>query len=173
MSTKNFVFRGKAVWPMLIKPDEYMGNKYWKIGVALDEASKKLFKMSGLSLRPREHEDEELSPYVTFRRKIDGKFVTEDNPPFIDNWNPDDGPIGNGSVIEVLVQVYDTRYGNKGHRLLGVKVLDLVPYDGETDQKPSMEIIRPEDVKDVKDTGSDGSKKKKIKKVVSNDELPF
>lgn len=173
MATKKFVFRGKAVYPMLGKPDEYMGNKYWKIGVALDEASKKLFKMSGLSLKPREHDDENLSPYVTFRRKIDGKYVTEDSPPFIDNWDPEDGPIGNGSVVEVLVQVYDTRFGNKGHRLLGVKVLDLIPYEGETNQKPSVDVICPEDVEDVQDVESDGGKKKKIKKVIPNDELPF
>lgn len=172
MATKNFVFRGKAVYPMLIKPDEYMGNKYWKIGVALDDASKKLFKMSGLSLRPREHEDEKLSPYVTFKRKIDGKFVTEDDPPFVDNWDPEEGPIGNGSLVEVLVQVYDTRYGNKGHRLLGVKVLDLIPYEGETDQIPSIETVRPEDVDNVEDS-SKKKGRKKIKKVSADDDFPF
>ena len=41
-----------------------------------------------------------------------------------------DGPIGNGSLVEVTLAVYDIKkYGNTGTRLERVKVLEHKKYD--------------------------------------------
>jgi len=48
-----------------------------------------------------------------------------------DTWNFDtDGPIGNGSTVEVMLSVYDTSYKDRpGTRLDSVKVINHVPVD--------------------------------------------
>ena len=138
MATKYYTFKGKAVYPMLRTPDDFNGVKRWKIGVKLDEESEKLFKESGLRLRPKFASEKyglpkELDGYYVFSRpteKVISGETVEFDPPEVENW---DGHtiIGNGSEVEVVVDVYDTRMG-KGHRLRKVKVLDLVPFDGDT-----------------------------------------
>ena len=48
-----------------------------------------------------------------------------------DPWSFDhDGPIGNGSTVEVMLSVYDTSYKNRpGTRLDSVRVINHVPVD--------------------------------------------
>ena len=50
-------------------------------------------------------------------------------------WDYDmDGPIGNGSVVEVILSVYDTSRKNiVGTRLDKVKVIEHTPYDPDAD----------------------------------------
>lgn len=162
MATTTYIFRGKAVYPMLVKPDDFNGEKFWKIGLAMDEASKRLFKMSGLKLRPKSHDDPELNDFVVFRRPVAKVIKGEERtfaPPKIEGWNPEEVVLGNGSEVEVYVEVYDTRFG-KGHRLAGVKAINVVPFEGETGQK----VIRPEDIDDNDSDKPSGN---------LNDAIPF
>ena len=138
MATEHYIFRGKAVFPMVVKPDNFRGKEFWKIGLKMDEPSLALYKRSGLGLKMRKLDsDKELSPYVVFRRNkimtIKGKDVELD-PPHIEGWNPSEVQLGNGSQVEITVEVYDTSYGNKGHRLMSVKALEVVPYEGSSSQ---------------------------------------
>ena len=138
MATEHYIFRGKAVYPMLVKPDNFHGVEFWKIGLKMDEPSAALYKRSGLSLKKRTFEDnEELSPYIVFRRnkimKMKGKEIELD-PPHIEGWDPSEVQLGNGSQVEITVEVYDTSYGNKGHRLMSVKAIDVVPFEGKSSQ---------------------------------------
>ena len=156
MASKQYLFRGKAVYPMLFKPDNYGGAERWKIGVALDDDSLLLFKNTGLRLKVGELGG--FDNVVTFRRPTQKTFngeVVEFDPPKVEGV-PEGAAVGNGSEVEVVVTVYDTRMG-KGHRLESVKVTKLVEYEGKTEQRPK--IITPED---IKKSGS-----------VTDDEVPF
>ena len=164
--TEHYIFRGKALYPMLVKPDSYMGKSFWKIGVKLDEASEKLFKKSGLGLRPKKSDDPELDGFYVFRRNTTAVFKGKEHElmaPKIEGWDPNEVQLGNGSEVEVLVEVYPTRFANKGHRLVGVKALKVVPYEGSSSQ---MMIHTPEgDVTPEADTKKEDTK--------LNDEIPF
>jgi len=162
-NTEHYLFRGKAVYPMLVKPDEYMGNTFWKIGVKLDEESEKLFKKSGLSLKPKKFDDPELDGFVVFKRKTKAFFKGQEHelkPPKLEGWDPSEVQLGNGSEVEVLVEVYPTKYANKGHRLVSVKALKVVPYEGASSQ---MVIHTPEGTVEAEETS-----KKEL-----NDDIPF
>lgn len=129
MATEHYIFRGKAKWAKLTKPDPEFDN--FKINVYLDDESKKLFKESGLRLEPKTDEDGE---YVVFRRPNYKQFKKElvhfGAPEVIDEQGERmTALIGNGSDVAVKVVAYDSRNG-KGHRLEAVKVLKLIPYEG-------------------------------------------
>jgi hypothetical protein len=129
MATEFFIFKGKAKWAQLTKPDKEYDN--FKINVYMDDDSKALFSTSGLQLEPKTDEDGE---YVTFRRpnykQIKKELVHFGAPNVVDAaGTPTNALIGNGSVVAVKVVVYDSKKG-KGHRLESVKILDLIPYEG-------------------------------------------
>ena len=72
---------------------------------------------------------------VTFDRKFKTNNDWECGPPIVlknddSVWNYDeDGPIGNGSTVQVHLSVYDIpKYQNVGTRLEKVKVLEHVEY---------------------------------------------
>jgi hypothetical protein len=129
MATEFLYFRGKSKWAQLVTPDKEYDN--FKINVYLDDASRALFKESGLQLEPKTDEDGE---YVVFRRKnyqqIKKDLVHWGAPKVIDREGaPVSELIGNGSEVVVKVQAYDSKKG-KGHRLDTVQVLELIPYVG-------------------------------------------
>lgn len=61
-------------------------------------------------------------------------------------WDYDeDGPIGNGSVVEIIVSVYDTsRKSIVGTRLDKVKVLEHVRYDPDAEDEDETPAPKPE-----------------------------
>lgn len=133
MASKYVFFLGKCQWAKLDKPDDKYG--YYGIDLFLDEENKKKFKASGLTLKI--HKDADGEEYVRFRREPDK--LLEDMPEkpkkliYTDGKYDDfDQLIGNGSLVEVKVQVYDSQKG-KGHRLEAVAVHDLVPYGNAED----------------------------------------
>ena len=92
--------------------------------------------------------DEEGLTRVKFTRKWTEnygggcpKVVKADGTP----WDYDeDGPIGNGSVVEVLLKVYDTsRKSIVGTRLEKVKVLEHVKYDPDEDDDDDTPPAKP------------------------------
>lgn len=134
MASKYVFFLGKCQWAKLDKPDEKYG--YYGIDLFLDKDNLKKFKESGLTLKI--HKDDEGNEYVRFRREPDK--LLEDMPEKPKKLIFEDGKyaafdqlIGNGSLVEVKVQVYDSQKG-KGHRLEAVAVHDLIPYGEGTDE---------------------------------------
>lgn len=131
MASKTHFFTGKAYWAKLEEPDQKY--KYWGINVALDDASKKEFKDSGLQMETRTDKKEGFE-YITFRRPtkklIKDELVDFEKPVIVDKDNKvmvDRPLIGNGSEVTVKVLVYDSIKG-KGHRLEGVRINKLIEY---------------------------------------------
>lgn len=131
MATDKYIFSGVCKWAMLSKPDEKFEPAY-KLNLYLDEDNKAQYNATGLKGAIRTDEDGE---YVVFKRKVSVGSRTYGPPEVMDaEGNPVEGFIGNGSKVTVKVEVYDApRYGVKGHRILGVRVDELIKYepDGE------------------------------------------
>lgn len=131
MATTKYGFRGVSYWAKVHNPDPRFD--VYTLDLYLDEANLNLLKRSGLELKLRESEN---GTYVKFKRPtkkiIKGNLVTM-GPPSVflkteDGKEAFEGNVGNGSVVEALIAVYDTPKG-KGHTLESVIVYDLVPYE--------------------------------------------
>lgn len=149
MATKKIVLKGNAYWARVYEGnhDEYGGKEFYKITVALDGDSWGKFSKSGMTLQSRPVEKDSEVKGITFRRDIEGRdFVDKKTgktktlgggpPRVVDK----DGSvmtdlIGNGSEVEVLVEVYETKSkpAKIGHRLEAVKVLKIVHYEPPED----------------------------------------
>lgn len=124
-------FSGTCQWAKLKEPDEYNGEKKWKIDLLMDKGELAELKKTGLKLKVKETEDG--AKFVTFNRpvfkEIKGELREFDPPKLFDKEHaPLDCLVGNGSAVTVKVEAYDTQMG-KGHRLLAVRVDELVPYE--------------------------------------------
>lgn len=130
MSSKLYYFTGPCKWAKVYEPDDYNGEKKWKIDVFLDKNSLKDLKATGCKLKVKE--DEDGKKFVTFNRpvvkEIKGEMKDFEPPKVLDkDHNPITDLIGNDSTVTVKVQVYDTQMG-PGHRLEAVRVDNLIPY---------------------------------------------
>ena len=154
--SKNVVFTGKAHWARVYEGnhDEFNGKEFYKITVELDGPGWVKFNQSGLSLKskPVSSESEELG--VTFKRDLEAKSGVSakgkayslggGTPRVVDKeGNEMTDLIGNGSKVEVLVNVYTISKGplkgKKGHRLEAVKVIDLIKYEPMDDDDDVVE----------------------------------
>lgn len=132
MATRYFKFVGPCKWAKVTKPDD----KYnvYSINLYLNDAMLAKYKESGIQVGVKEDDD---GTYVVFRRPVQkiikGELV-ELGPPKVDyNGKPLENFIGNGSVVEVDVAVYDSLKG-KGHTLQSVRVKELVVYERPTQE---------------------------------------
>jgi hypothetical protein len=140
MATQYYNITGKCAWAHnLFKYDESRYGKRWMVDVYPDEEGMETFNEAGIELRPIKKPLFEGEVGYRFRRDVEkqikGKMESFQPPKIVDidgePW-PSDGPrIGNGSTVEINVAVYETRGGDgpKGHRLQGMRVLELVPYE--------------------------------------------
>lgn len=145
MATRKIILSGKSYWARVYEGshDEYSGKEFYKITVALDGDSWSKFSKSGMTLKARPVEKDSDIQGITFRRDLEGKeFVDKSSgktkvlgggtPRVVDeNGDKMTALIGNGSEVEVLVEVYETKQKPPkiGHRLEAVKVTKLIPYD--------------------------------------------
>ena len=134
--TKTYYFTGPCKWAKLYQPDDYKGDKRWKINVYLNKETKKLLKESGVQLKIREDDDGE---FVVFSRPVERQYQDETKefkPPkiFDKELVEIEDLIGNGSVITAKISVFDTAKGT-GHRLEAIRVDNLVKYEeNQTDE---------------------------------------
>lgn len=135
MAAKYWFFTGKCKWAKVDQPDRKYGS--YQINLYPDKASLVKFKETGLRLEIKKDDDGE---FVRFRRDPEKLLEGMDEKPVklifdteTGKYKPFDQNIGNGSLVEVKVQVYDSAKG-KGHRLEAVAVHELVPYEGDADQ---------------------------------------
>lgn len=139
-------FTGPVKWAKVFEPDTAFGTTKWSIDQYLDAGE--LTKRKELGIQSKIKSDE-LGEYATYKRdttKVFGGKVVEFHPPIIYNkdgskavWYElsEDGTsyvrkgdpilIGNGSVCEITVAVYETMKG-KGQRLESVRIIDLIEY---------------------------------------------
>lgn len=181
-NTKLYSFRGRASYAKVYEPDEYKGQEFWKINLHPDKEVVKEIKDSGTQVRPKLDNEESSGvsgPYFTFRRPLSAKIkdqVVQFNPPEIfdkdgkaimvyvdDKAVGEKVYIGNGSEVEVTVEIYDTQMG-KGTRLRSVKIIDLIKYDPNS--KEEVQKDEPE-VREQK-----GSTTEKSRKTL-DDDIPF
>lgn len=131
MATKTFYFSGTANWAKVYEPVEAYDKtkpKEFTIQVELDEKSYDLFRQSGSQLRPKKGTEREFTFRCPSTALIKGE-VAHFAPKVVDKNNEDfNEKIGNGSKVDIKVEVYDTRMG-KGTRLSGVRVVEYIPYD--------------------------------------------
>lgn len=147
--SKNIVFTGKAYWARVYEGnhDEYGGKEFYKVTIAFDDESWMKFNKSGMTLKVKPVE-EDGEDGVTFKRDVHPKtgkdkkgkayslgggtprVVDADGDEFTDL-------IGNGSEVEVLVNVYTVSNGplkgKKGHRLEAIKIINHVQYEPSED----------------------------------------
>lgn len=140
MATKKVYITGVAQWAKVFERNRDKGEFFEEtdgattITLILEKEEQKALKDSGSRLRPKVTDDgitvtfrrPWVSQIETLRGKVDGapQVVDKDGQPWDTNKN-----IGNGSLVQVACEVYDTKKGT-GTRLTGVKVLDLVEFEG-------------------------------------------
>jgi hypothetical protein len=114
-----------------------LGEKYGKYthDLYLDDASKAVFKSSGIRVSPKEDKEGntfyKLSRAETLEKK-DGTIVDLGPPIFLNaDGTPYEGLVGNGSTVTSKISVYDTGAG-KGHRWEASRIDNLVVYGGST-----------------------------------------
>jgi hypothetical protein len=129
---KTYTYKGKCKWARVYKPDQ----EYDTYGIVVypDKAGLKQYVKAGHQGEIREDDD---GQYVTFRRKANVLIrngakkgtVWDKGPPKIVDADGEtfDRLIGNGSMVEVTVEVYDTNKG-LGTSLERVRVLEHVEY---------------------------------------------
>lgn len=130
MSSKTWYFTGTAKWAKVETPDPKYGK--YSIDLYMDEHNMAKYEESGAQLKIRTNDEGEQ--YVSFQRPhvmlSKGELVTLGPP---DMLSADGSPlpkgtlIGNGSIVTVRTDVFDTQKG-KGTRLTGVRVDNLVEY---------------------------------------------
>lgn len=133
MATNTIQLEGKSLWAKTNKVDDKFRPNY-SISLIPTEASKNLMKEHKLGLDEKEYDGEK---FFQFRRYIDKNPDYKDsignlcgNPPKVvdKDKKPFTGIIGNGSDITIKLDVYDTKYANRGHRLVAVMVNRLEEY---------------------------------------------
>lgn len=149
--SKDYRFTGRVAWVKVYEPDEYKGTKKWKVPFYPDEETMQAIKDAGIQLRVKEDSGEKSGvsgKYVTFTRNTTanyGKGPEDLAPPMIrdkdsvilvkydDDFERVGEPvlIGNGSVVELLVEVYPTKNFGNGQRIKEVKIIDLIEWDPE------------------------------------------
>jgi hypothetical protein len=154
MATRKLKLVGKAEWAKVFPENRdmigfvdpitnigkyaYCDGKYC-IDVYLDPAQAQDLKRAGSVKRGTVTEQ---GWKVKFDREHAGRFEWASGPPVITMAGQprtyEDGPIGNGSLVEVTVSVYDTP-GYCGTRLEAVNVLELVEYTRTYDDEAADE----------------------------------
>lgn len=112
--------------------------KEWTLDVVINEDTAKELKGYGIADKVKRKENYlEGSPFLTFKQKEFRADGTTANKPievvdiFGKPWDQDK-KIGNGSVVDIRFRVVDYGPGKKkGMYPAKIRVLDLVPYEGE------------------------------------------
>ena len=187
MASKIFKFRGYSGYAMLYKPDEFMDKTFWKISFYPEDA-KVMDKMKAKGVRLKVYEDDgEKSgvdgKYMVIKRPTEKEFKTglvEFNPPAVYDkdgkalitYDKETGDrkgdpilIGNGSLVEVSVSIYDAAPYGKGTRLESVKIIDLIEYipkdqeeDDDAEEKAEEKPAEQEVQKPVEKAPAEGEK---------------
>lgn len=162
-NTAYLKFKGKVAWAKVYDPDDYEGEKQFKINFYPD--SIQALRDKGIQQKVKEDDGGKSGvsgEVMTFRRPVEKEFtrgeITKLLPPTIYDkdgkkivWykRTDDGEIerygepvliGNGSYCELTLEVYPAGRMGKGARLNSVKIIDLIEYEGRNEEVTDEEI---------------------------------
>lgn len=152
--TKYYKFRGKVSFAKLYPDqyDDYLGNQSWKLNLYPDENTILKIKAAGIQNKLKDDDGEKsgvTGKFFTFKRPLEKEFVSglkkftppeildKDNKKLVYYNQADDDTyemigdkiiLGNGSEIEVTLEVYNTHRFGKGSKIMSVKILDLIEY---------------------------------------------
>lgn len=128
---KLMLVKGKAMWAHVQTPDDRFPPAKYSITVEVDDDQAKELRDTGL--RVKKENDKNIFKVKRNVLKVDGSEAGKPN--VVDAaTEPFNDLIGNGS--EVIVQIRPYEYSNNfgsgmSADLVGVQVVDLVPYEGE------------------------------------------
>jgi len=119
------ILEGTAYWASVTTPNTTFEPTY-SVNLVVDEATAADFKARGFSIKEMDE-----GPSIVIKRKVDGKDGTVRSAPrLVDRYkNPLDAKVGNGSVVKVQYNEWETtnKYGSfKGLDFQAMQVLDLV-----------------------------------------------
>ena len=119
------ILEGTAYWASVTTPNTTFEPTY-SVNLVVDEATAADFKARGFSIKEMDE-----GPSIVIKRKVDGKDGTVRSAPrLVDQYkNPLDAKVGNGSVVKVQYNEWETtnKYGNfKGLDFQAMQVIDLV-----------------------------------------------
>ena len=119
------ILEGTAYWASVTTPNTTFEPTY-SVNLVVDEATAADFTARGFSIKEMDE-----GPSIVIKRKVDGKDGTVRSAPrLVDQYkNPLDAKVGNGSVVKVQYNEWETtnKYGSfKGLDFQAMQVLDLV-----------------------------------------------
>jgi hypothetical protein len=119
------ILEGTAYWASVTTPNTTFEPTY-SVNLVVDEATAADFKARGFSIKEMDE-----GPSIVIKRKVDGKDGTVRSAPrLVDQYkNPLDAKVGNGSVVKVQYNEWETtnKYGSfKGLDFQAMQVIDLV-----------------------------------------------
>lgn len=111
--------------------------KRWKISLALDKDSQKVFDESECQLRAKRDDGKHWYTFSRNHERVVKDNVVHFDPPEVVDFdgNPTTEFIGNGSKVTIRVALFDTSKG-KGHRLEKIRIDSLVPYTPDKNKIP-------------------------------------
>lgn len=204
--SKYIKVKGIASYAQIYRPDEFRGASNWKINLHPDAENIQLIKDAGIQLTLKDRAvDNADGKFFTFKRPVEKNFgdsttffappavYDKDGKPIVeyyqdgrvvtssresDEFDRKGEPvlIGNGSLVELTIEVYPTKAFGHGNRLVDVKILDLVEYEeadpdedeDDNDGKPPFDVDdedEEEKPKQRKSASSSGSSSKARRKV--------
>lgn len=156
-------FRGRSFYKINFYPDDegmqeikslHLMNK-WKVddgaksGVDGDYITFKRYtkqdtKNGPMYFAPPGVYDKDSNPIITYKHDKKGRPVfDEDGDPIPNQDDPDLPLIGNGSTVELKLEVYKGKDGN-GCRLDSVRIIDLIEYVPEEEEEEETPPQKPE-----------------------------
>ena len=151
--TVNGIAEWAKVFPQNRDMEGYGGRyRQWDgcctIDLILDDDSIERLMAAGCSKKPKP-DLEGRGQRIKFERRYDTGNEWSSGPPVVTKldgspWSlEDDGLIGNGSMVEVDITIYDTQYDVSGQRLDRVMVTDHVQYNitPQAAQKPELKTV--------------------------------
>jgi hypothetical protein len=138
MSTDHVYFDGRVMWAKVHSPDKEYKNYSLDFYPDDVEAVRDTLTEQGSSLTEKEarHEDAPGPVFFKFRREESRMFGDQQvtfGPPLVvqaDGETPEKRLVGNGSHVTIKVEFFGEG-DRRGHRLLAVRVNDLVEYTPE------------------------------------------
>lgn len=141
MASKRVRLSGFAHWALVFEHNK--DTKFDpKFSIDLDLTPEELQKFDGTGFNVEARKRK--NGFYNFYRKEKNANAKWGGPPRVfiqtkDGITPFDGAIGNGSLVDVNIDVYDYSYAGKkgvGHRLDSVMVRDLIEYNpnGDTEE---------------------------------------
>jgi len=164
MATKWYNIKGRLYWAQVYEPDDFMGAQRWKVSFEpFSEEEKKKFLATGIEVGAKPNadgielytlrrdvrkvfpKDDEATYYTPpeLTGAVNISYVNAATKQKVKTFKKSDKieiemvgdkvSLGNGTVGIVNLSIFDTQKG-KGHRLEGIKILDLVEYEKNEEQ---------------------------------------